>query len=363
MAGPGGVGGSPRPPFNQQRVGLVSSVDLHPSLKNFGGDFSGILPEGFLSTITQANTNTIIADATSPTNAAYDVQPSDFVLLVDCTLGPMTIYLPPLTGMCRILIIKLLNGSYPCTVVPSYGTTDSFFNGDSVTLNMTDSDITLFGSNYWYIKNGIATTLNGDVQGISDANFITAISDADLVLLTAESSGPNNYGVTYGENLIVLVNCTLNNFTIDLPAAASGKMVLWIRRTDGNASASLALSASSGDTIDSYIGGIQAEEFVVLVSDGVSKWWGLAKTGSGGGGSPFLDYGFVTLSSGLATINSGSITSGMGSTQGLILVPMDLNTVGQLRLDPSTVVAGTSCGINSTGGFDSGVVFWAIPNT
>lgn len=146
MAGPKGIGGSPRRPMNQQRLGLVQPIDLAPSLKSFLGDFKGQLPTGFLNNISQAAVKIVTAEVTSPGAAYYEVQPTDFILLVDCSNGPMTLFLPPTTGEATVLIVFTINADADsfCTILPNYGSTDEIFGAQQIEIDFANEGVLLF---------------------------------------------------------------------------------------------------------------------------------------------------------------------------------------------------------------------------
>lgn len=70
----------------------------------------------------------------------------------------------------------------------------------------------------------------------------------------------------------------------------------------------------------------------------------------------YIASGIVTLSNGLATVTTSSAYSGMKA----VVIPQDTNTSGSVCYDSSTLVAGVSFGVSSTGIFDNGVVAWFV---
>ncbi len=66
--------------------------------------------------------------------------------------------------------------------------------------------------------------------------------------------------------------------------------------------------------------------------------------------------GLVTMANGVATVFTPFAVEGMQ----VLTTPQDLDSIGEARLDPSTIVPGVSFGLQSIGAFDSGVILWAI---
>lgn len=144
------IGGSPRAIFNKIRLGLTRIADLHPELKIFSGDFGGTQPAGYLKTIKQANITLIVAD---PNNPFYNVQDSDYILLIDCSLSPLQIFLPLIQNNgSRNLKIKLVDATNPCTIFPSQYGTDTIFSIPNLTISTANSGFELFSSmsSTWY---------------------------------------------------------------------------------------------------------------------------------------------------------------------------------------------------------------------
>lgn len=67
-------------------------------------------------------------------------------------------------------------------------------------------------------------------------------------------------------------------------------------------------------------------------------------------------WGFVTLVNGSATILTPYAQPGVK----MQFSPQDLDTVGEIRPDPSSIVPGVSIDIYSTGAFDFGVILWTV---
>ena len=156
------------------------------------------------------------------------------------------------------------------------------------------------------------------------------------------------------QDFCLIKNAFAVNYIENLPPAANRQMLILVDNSD---SGTWQIEASGGDSIN-LTGSVKMTgngEYLVLLGDGGTNWMIVAHGFAMGTLSPFAS-GLATLVNGMVTVNTPLAKVGMK----VLLSPQDLNSLGYARLDPSTIVAGVSFGINSTGATDTGIILWVI---
>lgn len=187
MSDSGPIAGNPRPIFNRLKIGLVRLLDLAVELQNFSGDLGGALPNGFLKSISKANTKTIVVD---PLNPYYTVLSTDFILSFDCSASPVTVYLPEITtDGSPALIIKMKNGTNAATILP--WSTNTILTGNQILLTKTDLSIVLFNdaiSEWFYFDNPVPGNAAVAVSGTPPSTATAIARYLDTTGLVIENS-------------------------------------------------------------------------------------------------------------------------------------------------------------------------------
>lgn len=204
MARSGQFSGNPTPDFSKRKSGKVNKKDIASDLFILQGDLDGEFPKGYVKALSKLASVAVVGNEDGSA-FGYTIAIGIFLVLCDCTLSDIFIYLPPAINKQLITIIKTDSSTNKVNIMPDPAGTDSIKPSETNQVFLVD-------------ENQSAMLLGDGIDSVRNIN-LGNFSSEELVE-TASIPSVDNHIVTWkgtsGKIIQDIVNAFLTDDTVSV---------------------------------------------------------------------------------------------------------------------------------------------------